>query len=309
MTRTLALWLIVLVSQTGCYLSTGADEDEPDAGGSDTEIDTSCDPSYTYPANCIGDECANGSVCCGGTVCNEPVFDDDPFHDYMTHYCYPNPKKQTEAGVFPCECDDVAVSLPTGGEGDQTWTACLATGKQKTLEPVFFKILSQEYLDSTGGALGGADASEFEASTILDGEEILFDVGIGQKAKRDTDRDGVEDEEVYIFQASDLGVSESRTWMMIIPAERWAVGTLDSPWYHSSNGTVETNYSSYLMHMTVVGSIVDKIWVEGMAVDGTVTIEEVGEVCDHGGGCPKAKISLDLDLVAIKAQVYMGLGP
>ncbi|MCP4674705.1 MAG: hypothetical protein GY854_04155 [Deltaproteobacteria bacterium] len=269
----------------------------------DTDTDSDCDSSSKYPANCIDDECTEDSECCDGATCNNLVLDDE---SYITHYCYPLPDEQANPGDNLCECDDIAVTLPIGDQENQTWTACLATGKQTTIDSFKFKVFSQEYLDSMDGRFGGADITMCAIPAVLDGVKVPLTMCYGYNRMIDMDGDNIEDDEVYIIAAQgQVGMTAVWIWQLTIPADRWELGTLSSPRSPSTSGAYEINYISTILYGTVVGTSIDRVWTEAMAIDGPVTIEDKGEVCE-GGACPKAQISLDLDLIAIKAEMYMG---
>jgi hypothetical protein len=116
----------------------------------------------------------------------------------------------------------------------------------------------------------------------------------------DLDNGGIEDDEVYLFAAQgQVGMTAAWIWQTLIPAKKYAVGTISPP---EIDGGL--NFSTSLMYGTIVNTEIDQVWLEGIAIDGSMTIISEGEICD-GGVCNMAQFEVDLDLVAIKAELNL----
>ncbi|MCP4680542.1 MAG: hypothetical protein GY854_34670 [Deltaproteobacteria bacterium] len=301
-------------------IDTDADGDidtdvDGDADG-DTDLDSNCDPSYRYPATCIDNDCTWGAACCQGATCNYPViaFGAPAYAQrygyatgtsYVAHYCYPLQNYDAQPGITPCECGDVPVSFVINDGTPSVWEACLATGSQVTVSNIEAKIMSKEYMDSMGGALGASDITTCNLPTTLDGTEISLTMCFGYEYTLALDDDNLKDDEVIILGGQgQVGMTEVWIWRTIIPKERWQEGTLPEPYRKPLDDKSDINFLTSLIHGTVVGTSVEQIWLEGWATGGVLTIAETGELC-NGGFCPKAEFEMDLDLVAIRAELDM----
>ncbi len=260
------------------------------------------DPGYHYPATCLGDDCTGGGACCSGAICNYELFEN--IDNFLTHYCYPTVNVPGASYTVPCECGDTPVGIALDDSGDpDTWDACLATGTQETLNNVKSKILSSEYLDTLDGQLTQADITMCNIPTYLDDDKVPLTMCYGYNVTIALDDDEICDDEVYILYAQgQVGMTSVWIWETMIPAINWNEGTLDSPAFKHFTKGREADFSTVLMHGTVVGTNIDQVWLEGVAVGGTLTIASEGEICE-GGACPKAEFALDLDLVALRTEI------
>jgi hypothetical protein len=136
--------------------------------------------------------------------------------------------------------------------------------------------------------------------TTLDGKKVPLTVCYGYNLMIALDDDEVEDDPVYIFAAQgQVGMTAVWIWQTLIPADKWAVGTITPPQLDG-----ELNFSTSLLYGNVVGTEIDQVWLEGMALDGSFEVVAEGEICG-GGACPKAQFGIDIDLVAIKTELDM----
>ncbi len=280
----------------------------------DTDLDPNCDPSYHYPATCIDDDCTGGEVCCQGGICNFPVMESGaPAHAtmhsqnersvFITHYCYPLQNHDAQPGITPCECGDVPTSFITKDEPPIVWEACLATGSLVTTNSVKVKIMSWEYLDSLDGQVIGSDITMCDLPTTLDEKQIPLTMCYGYEQTLALDDDGLVDDDVIILAAQgQVGMTAVWIWQTIIPIERWQEGTLPEPYRKPLDDKSDIHFLTSLLYGTTVGTTIDRVWLEGWAVGGMFTIAATGNVCG-GGACPKAEFGMDLDLVAIRAEI------
>ncbi|MCP4604667.1 MAG: hypothetical protein GY847_29795 [Proteobacteria bacterium] len=69
-----------------------------------------------------------------------------------------------------------------------------------------------------------------------------------------------------------------------------------------SEGEFELNFSTVIMYATIVNLSTDQAWLKGIGVDGSLTLNALGEVCG-ARACPKAEYAIDVDLVALTSEV------
>ncbi len=291
-------------TDTDTDIDTDTDTDIVTDTDSDTDLDPKCDPTYQYSATCVGDDSADG--CCSGAVSNEPVFRfgspryPTGVETNIRYYCYARPTTILDAGITPCECGDQPVEFELVFDaGTDVWEACLPIGSQQTTTPVVSKILSREQMDS----ISQEDITMVDIPTRFDGVNVPLKKAFGGTDTVALDKDGLENDDVIVLSAQ--GQVGSAVWMLLItiPEERWVVGTLVSPYTEPTNGKEDIRFRAVLYYITVAGSSVDKVWLEGWATDGTLTIHNTGDICGEGE-CPNwAEYSLDLDYVGLKSEI------
>ncbi len=297
-------------------IDTDVDGDADTDSDGDTDLDPNCDPSYRYPATCIGNDCTEGGACCQGAICNysvmesgaptyASVYGQNGRSSFLSHYCFPLENFPPQPGITPCECGDVPTSFIIDDQPLVVWEACLATGSQVTTNNPKSKILSREYLDSAGGQLSQADITMCNLPTTLDGKKIPLTMCFGYEQTLDLDDDGLVNDDVILLAAQgQIGMTAVWIWQTIIPKERWREGTLPEPYRRPLDDKSDIHFLTSLIYGTVVGTTIDQTWLEGWAVGGMFTIAATGEIC-NGGACPKAEFGVDLDFVAIKAEIDM----
>lgn len=288
--------------------------DDTDTGGG--TVDTSpCeegvgDPSYTYPADCIGNECHTGS-CCADATCGERYFG-SIVQGFITNYCYPRPNPLA-TDRDPCQCGDLEVQWQPRQGGNQLWKACLPKGSLTSNSQVSFPIMSAEYLDNApGGQLDMSDIRQFPATVLktrINGlssaQQPTFTMGFGLEDYVDLDGNGKEDDRViYLIHQGVKGMSTVWMAQTMIPADKWSKGTLVDP----ESGTDKTrNFDTTLLRGTISGQYISNMWIEALAVQGEVILDSAPAVCDNkgGAGCGEAAVRYDLEFAAAKAELEM----
>jgi hypothetical protein len=225
----------------------------------------------------VGDECSGDAACCDGTLCSSMIYGEGDA--IISSYCAPEC-----GGDGDCECDhtcevvgSIKACVPTGtakGMFDVTvWTNTVRPGQDEDLDPVSFQM-------------------------SFDGKTYQVTNGSGLYEIKDLIARG-DDAEDYVAITFQANSTPTDAWFLhiVVHKDNWKAGTLET-----SVDDVSTGFNAYLLKGAVAMSQIQRLWIEGIANSGTLTIEETGEPCP-GDVCPTAKGSFELDFAGLRVEV------
>ncbi len=161
--------------------------------------------------------------------------------------------------------------------------------------------MSGDHMNNLNGVLSEADLTMATIDTTLGGEKISLSRSYGVETIMDWDDDGLKDDPVILLGAQhELGMSMMWIWQARIPKERWRAGVIESSGYSDEGGSI--GFTSYYMKGAIAGMQFFDVWLEAVTTDGSITVENPGEICDDGP-CDKAVFSFDLNLIGLRAKI------
>ncbi len=279
------------------------DDKEIDTGSSDTDIDADSDsdsdvgddtdtgPDDNCP-DCLGEMCTGGTVCCDEAICSYAIYDDPAF---TAHYCYPGCD-----AIDSCECGgDICVQLT------EKEAACLGSGSS-TADGIEIKILAEMYysemLDNDTLLEQEIGTANVRVRTELDGLNVPTEIGFGSIIEMDLNDDGSDESYIRLEILGSAGLSDMWAMVVLIPEERFVVGTLGSSTY-TDGDEIKLNFDAWmnLFKYSSTGRELLGESIEALVLDSsTITINRIAEYCTVSP-CPKSDISFDLQFAAIRA--------
>ncbi|MCP4678166.1 MAG: hypothetical protein GY854_22165 [Deltaproteobacteria bacterium] len=264
----------------------------------DTDLEPVCDfedADYSYPTNCIDEECSDDNPCCDGAICGVELLrlgrEEGKFNissdeeGYITHYCIPSCNTSDSSNPC-CETGDSCTTLAAGGEAVH---ACIAYG-EASCDDWAAKVRVE------GLEAGFGSSSTSLCKGTLGDHSISVTTAYAGEFLADFDNDGTE--EKYVSMGiQNLKTGEMWILQISVPRASWKVGELE---LGGPGG-----FAASLLRAEHDGTDIQRIWMEGIATGGTFTITDAGDICEDMSSCERANGSLKIDFAAVKTEVVM----